>query len=670
MPAAPSPVRPRRVGMQILALAGVFAFVAGFVAHRTWVDLPRSRVLDALALALIASGLAWALSRWRGWRRADALAVVWGAAALLMWGPLPVSATLLLAAGAVAAGSWLCTPARPLLAGATGIAMMAGALGWLLPVALHSTWVYLPLLAGLVALRRRALREALLHARAAWREAVDAAPRAAAWGVLAAGLASTGAWLPTMQYDDLAYHLGLPWQLVEHGRYALDPTHQAWALAPWAGDVVHAIAQVVARAEARGPVNLAWLFVLCAGAWRLAGQHGATPAFRWAAMATVATLPTFATLLGGMQTELAAAAVLTLLACLVSERDAPPRGVLVFGVLAGLLAGLKLTHPASALGLAALAAWRWRARLRAHPSGLLAAVGLAAAVGGSSYAYAWAVAGNPVLPLLNDVFRSPAFPAIAFHDARWTTDAPLALPWRLTFATSAHVEGWNGGFGFALPMLAGATLLALVRRRTRWMTAAALVAIALPLAILPYARYAVPGLALLVPPAVAALQVALPRRAALAVLAALVVVDLAYAANSGWMLRTGGVRRSLAALGQDAPLFERYVPERLVYQQLRRRYPGETVLDFTGATHAELAGAGRTAEWYAPRLHAAARTADPDAGGAAWARVIREEGVRHIVFRRSTLAPARAAALERLGADRVVTVADVEWWALPPRMTR
>ncbi len=89
------------------------------------------------------------------------------------------------------------------------------------------------------------------------------------------------------------------------------------------------------------------------------------------------------------------------------------------------------------------------------------------------------------------------------------------------------------------------------------------------------------------------------------------------------------------------------------------------MLDFSGATHAELAGLGRTADWYAPRLHAVAGAADADATGEAWARAIRREGIGHLVLRPATLPPARQAALLRLRADRVLTLGDVEWWALP-----
>lgn len=666
---AASDLRPRIPrAAQLLVWAGAAACVAGFAAHSMWEHWPRSRSTEFVVLALLSSGLAAAVSRWRRWRMANALALVWLAALALMWGPAPMLSAALLALAALAAGVRLTGADRPLLAALAGAALVAGVLGWMLPLRLHFAWTYAPLMVALVAWRRDDVRHALSSARIAWGDGVAAAPRAAAWAVLAAGLASTGAWLPTMQYDDLAYHLGMPWQLMLHGRYALDTSQQVWALAPWAGDVLQSVAQLVAGAEARGPVNLLWFAAIGAGTWRLAGLLGATAAFRWAAAAVAFTLPTLAVLLGGMQTELAASAVLLAVALLAFEPAPRARDLPVLGALVGLLLGLKLLHPATALGLVAVALWRRRAE-RPFPSAAGALL-LALAIGGSSYAYAWATTGNPVFPLLNSIFRSPGFSPVDFNDARWATDAPLALFWDLTFATSRHVEGWDGGFGFALVALAGAGLVALARRETRAAMLCALVAIVAALAVLPYARYALPGLVLMVPVAVRAVEAVLARRAALALLAALVVLDLAYLPNSGWMLRTGGVRHSLRNLGADVPLFERYTPERIVNARIRAIDPGARVLDFSGSTHAELAGRGTTAEWYVPRLNTLARMADADASGSTWARLLAAEGVRHVVLHTGRLPPARRAALARTGADRVLTIGEVEWWTLPAASPR
>ena len=53
--------------------------------------------------------------------------------------------------------------------------------------------------------------------------------------------------VPGELVPDVVYHLGLPWQLQDTARYAMDPVLQVWALAPWAGDVLQGVAQVLAN---------------------------------------------------------------------------------------------------------------------------------------------------------------------------------------------------------------------------------------------------------------------------------------------------------------------------------------------------------------------------------------------------------------------------------------
>lgn len=667
MPAAPSYLPARDFPARILIAAGVAACIAGFVAHHMWTWLPAARFGESLLLAALVALLAWPLRRWRGWAWADALAIVWLALAALMGGVVPTLAVLATAAGALALGGWIAGRGRPGLALPAGFALLAGVAGWLLPLPVHRVWIYLPILVGLVAMRRAVLRSYLGAMHAEWRSAVHGAPRAAAWATLALGLASAGAWLPTMQFDDLAYHLGLPWQLMLHGRYALDPTHQVWALAPWAGDVLQAAPQLIAGAEARGPLNLVWLVIAAAGMWQLGGRLHLAPALRWGCVALFASLPTLAALLGGMQTELPAVAATLWLAVLVLAADSGRRELFAGALLCGLLLGLKPLHAVAATALLGLAGWRWRAPL-ARPSNwpaLLAAAVLAAAVGASSYAYAFAIAGNPVLPLLNATFRSPYFAPRDFNDPRWHAGFDADLIWDLTFRTSAYFEGWNGGFGFVLVALAGAWIAALLGRQTRALAICAAFALIVPLAIIQYARYAFVGLALLLPVCVAALQRHLPGTVAAGIVAALAVVNFAFQTNAEGVLHTGAVKRALVALGRDAPLFERYVPERVFAAHIRARSPDAVVLDLSGAAHAEFAGRGRTTAWYSPGLEAARAVADADPSGAAWARLLRRERITDVLLRPDRLTPAQRAGLLRSGAHLRMTVDEAQWWHVP-----
>ena len=233
---------------------------------------------------------------------------------------------------------------------------------------IHHRALYLIAAVASIAWRRRAIVETC---RGAWRhfdDATRAVPGAATAAILLLGLASTGAWLPTMQYDDVAYHLGLPWQLQDTARYAMDPVLQVWALAPWAGDVLQGVAQVLAGGEARGALDALWLALAAAAVFALTSALGGARTRCWWAVALLGSLPISMNLVGGMQTELPAMALLPLLAWLVlrDANDAAPRVLLAGAIVFGALCGLKLMHAMVAMPMLGWAAWRHRARIPWH----------------------------------------------------------------------------------------------------------------------------------------------------------------------------------------------------------------------------------------------------------------------------------------------------------------
>ena len=649
-----------------LVLGGGVAVVAGVIHDRTWAVMPDAgRLLESIVLLLLALLPALALRAWRGWPLATGLAWVSLAALVLFAGPLPVLATALLALGAVAVGRLLAPGAVALPA---GLALIAATTGWLLPLPVHAQWTHALVLAALVAWRRTDVVAACAEFAADWRTAVASAPTAACLSMLAVLLASTGGWLPTMQYDDLAYHLGLPFQLQFSGAYAMDPTHQVWALAPWAGDVLHGIAQVVADREARGAVNVLWLAICAAGVHRLAGLVGASPRARWWGVALFASLPITLALVAGMQTELPGTAAMLWLACMVLDttESGAGRRLLIGAILVGLLFGLKLVHVAAALPLLAWAVWRHRHAIR--PARLAAAAALVPLVGGASYCYAWFIAGNPVLPLFNATFQSSYFAARDFVDERWQHGLDASLPWDITFDTGQYYEGFDGALGFVLVAALGAWVVALVQPRTRALAVAASAGMLLCVLPLQYARYLYPSLVLLLPALVAALEASMPRRRAAWLVAVLCVGQLAMHGNAYWMFRTGAVKATVLALGDDAPVLAEFAPERLLLTRIRETAPASgrvLVLGTEPAAFAELGVRGRTVSWYAPALEQAAIRANADPSGRHWALLLQRQGVTDVVLREALLHPAQRAALARLGAARVARADVAEWWRVP-----
>ena len=663
---SPTHAARRHILLEGLIWSGPLACLLGLVAHRSWQVLPWGRFGESLLLAGLVALVAWPLRAWRQWPWAYALAAVWLLVFVALTGPVPALAGVLLFVAAMAFGSRLAGTGHPVLAVSSGLAVLSAVLGWLISLPVHRWWVYLPALLLVVYLGRGALRLQAAQCAAAWRDAVAASPRAAGWAVVALGLGSAAAWLPTMQYDDLAYHLGLPWQLLVNGRYALDPTHQVWALAPWAGDVLQAVAQVVSGAEARSAVNLGWLLATAAGLWQVGALVGLQPWARWATLALFATLPMTAGLLGGMQTEGPATAAMVALAVVVLDPTVKRR-LLVASLLFGLLVALKPLHGIAAAPLLAWGVARGIGR-GAGPGGWALALLSMLVVALPSYAQAWWVSGNPVLPLFNGWFESGYFPAVDFDDPRWQAGLSPLLPWQLTFDTDRYLEGWDGGAGFVLIALAGAWLAGLLERRGRGLAICAGLAVVLPLLPLQYARYVHPGMVLLLPAAALAVQAWLVPRRAAALLVGLCVLDLAFQANAQWLLHTGGVKRSLLGLGNDTALFEERAPERVLIARIREQAPPDAVvLLLSNPFHAELAGRGRTVDWYAPVLKADAARADQDPSGAEWQALLRRHRISEVVLDPATTSPARHAGLQRAGAAPRASAAPLEWWHVPGR---
>lgn len=661
-----SPEAPR--WQRIVLWAGAALCVVGFYQYRLWEQWHPGRFGELLVLAALATALAWPVRRFARWSWASAFTLPWTLALMVFAGVVPVIATGVLAVLALALGSILLRQESIALQIACGLVVLGATLGWLLPLPLHYGWSYLGLTVVLVILGRGRILHAWRTARDQWKEAVASHPRAAAWAVLAVGLASTGCWLPTMQPDDLGYHLRLPWELLEQGRYAMDPETHIWALAPWLGDVLQAFPQVVAGAEARGPVNALWMLVSAAGVWRLASQLSDDARARWAAVALYASQPLTAALAGSMQTEAPTTALLVWLVAVIARPvGAGTQGLRSGALLVGGLLALKLAAAAAAILLLPWAAWRHRSSLRALP--ILRATVISLAVGGSSYAYAAMIAGNPFLPLFNAYFRSPYFATANFDDARWHAGFN-ALPWRMTFDTGRYLETFAGGGGFVLVALGGAWVVALTQRRTALIAAVLASTIAIPLLPMQYLRYAFPACVALLPLLVATAFGADPRRAAW-LLGGLCVLNFAFQSNGHWMLRTGALKEAVLARGDDAASFRHYAAERILLAQLRAS-PGNAgnvlALDPDYPHSMELGRRARTVSAYDPSLASAALLANGDPSGAAWQALLRREGIGQVLSRKKTMTAAQHAGLVRAGATLRAEQGDAQWWSLLPQV--
>lgn len=652
-----------------LTLAGFAAAASGFAMNRLWTQLPVEGATHYAGIAAGAAVCSVLLSRAFRIRMATASVLVWLGALAWFAGPIPMLAAALLACAAVGLGSLFARApdSIPLAAQVVaGLALLAAIVGWLIMFPVHHRIAHLIALAAIIVTRRNAIASVLRTVPPAWRTAVDGSPAMAWFAAMLVGLASTACWLPTFQFDDLSYHLKLPWQLQTLGYYRLDAASHVWALAPWAGDVLQAIVQVVAGAESRGALNAVWLAVSASLLWRLCAAVGLHPALCWCGVALYASQPLTTGLLATMQAETPGISALLALAVMIQGKpgEASVRTLCLVATLAAFLLALKASFALMLLPMGLWLAWNWRGRIAWK--GLPFACLLALAVGGSSYAYAWHISGNPVLPLFNAWFMSPYFPPVNFQGAPWNTGFSLLLPWDLVFHTHSYIEARDGAAGFTLVFLSGTFFASLFLRDTRVLAVVALACFLLPLTQVQYLRYAFPAVPLLLPAMLAGLALAWRHRHCLAACIALSLLNFAYAANSKSSLAKG-VLYLVATEGEDA-VFRRFAPDRLVARHLRENAGRDFVALYPQPNTvfaAELGGSSLVTNWYDWHLSRLRVIAQADPSGEEWGRVLDLTGATHVVKRSGEWSPALQAALDSRLAELELKVGSIELWRLP-----
>jgi hypothetical protein len=287
---------------------------------------------------------------------------------------------------------------------------------------------------------------------------------------------------------------------------------------------------------------------------------------------------------------------------------------------------------------------------------------------GASYAYAAALTGNPVLPMLNGVFRSPWFAPENFVDPTWQTGFGPGAFWGLVFDTSRYYEGGAGAAGLALIALAGGIPLALLRPAMRPPLLAALVSLLLVFHQVQYLRYLHPCLAVLLPALAAAL---LPENGRWswreAVLGLLVALQLFLLPTTSWKFGDGVLRQLFT--GTPREITDRFVPERELHEDLRDSLlPTDRILyaDPARSHVAELPGQAVGVAWFAPLVSRI--LASPGSPAEVWARVEHRTGVNHVMVHNLPEQRAVAAFLDARGAVRVASNGPAAVYWLPPRL--
>ncbi len=552
-------------------------------------------------------------------------------------GWVQVGAAVLLAATALAVASCFTDARRSgiAIAALVGMACLAAVVGWSLPLPIHRRGAYLAVALLVIAVRWRALRE---MSRTAASDLFGLASAQPAWSILLAGaatIASLGLWLPSLNYDDNAVHLILQSQLLADGYYRLDVQTQSWAVAPWANNVLHAIAALFAGQESRAAVASLWLLLGIAGAWRLARALDASPGTALAAAAVYAAQPLTGYFTTSMQVDGANAAILLHVAAIAATPVPSRPGPFVIGILAGLLLALKTSNLIYLLPLLAWLCASLPSGTRLRWLGKVLACLLPVAA--SSYAYAWLVTGNPLFPFYNAVFKSPYYPLENFRDLKWMAGVSWRSLWDLTFRTDAYGQFFPGAAGIAvLATLPALVLDAACRPAARWLALWAFATGCALFGFMQYLRYVFPALAVLAVLGSVALARALDRRMFAAAVVVLICVDALLMPATSWYLRDNDwalqVREGAAARTR---IMREFLPERVLLERVMTRDREACVLmsdpkgPFVGAGHGHAISMHRR---YDPELWRARNDAQADASGGKWRALLARIGASHVIL--------------------------------------
>lgn len=372
-----------------------------------------------------------------------------------------------------AEAAWLATVAG---LGSLSLAVLsAGLLGLLRP------WFVVPV--GLLALVG-ALEAARLLVRCgpllmrAWTEAGWG--RRLAAGLLAAVTASTLAWstlayglLPSVEWDELAYHLAVPKLYVRAGGIAHLPfiPQSNW---PLNSEMLSTLALLMGSDVASHLINIGIVALTGAGLLLVARSHGAARVGLLAA-ALYVTTPLVQRLAGTAMADLGAPLyVLAGLAALQrGQREERQAWFAVAGACFGFAAGCKLTAGAFLpLGLGLLLAAGWRRRGPRGSTLFRAAVIFTAAAtlaAGPWYLRSFVYTGNPVFPFAYALFGGRDWDELAVQNAwgsvrLWNKPLPISAAGLaqslLLLLTRPGRLGTYGGLGLLVPVGALAAALA------------------------------------------------------------------------------------------------------------------------------------------------------------------------------------------------------------------
>ena len=663
-----------RLLQSTFVFAGFAMVVAGVMLTELYKYLNIDQMYASGVIVVLIMGLAWILHRFIKVNRTNVVLVAANVIIVVAVGIGTYAAGWILVLSSLAIGSYFANrvpKVRYSLAPTIGAATIFGSLGYLLPFHIYSTAFILTISLTTIALRWRNVRHYLSVYLVKWKNITceSDAISYASIGLLLFCLLSI--LVPTMQYDDEAYHTLLPGELLHHGRYFMDVASQAWALAPWGSDLLHGYIAVLAGGVDHRIVNIFFVIAAMLLMWDVGKLIGLRKSLRWISIILVFSQPLVISVLGGMQAEVALIpfTFALLLIAILRTLGSDPAGAsaVPFGLICGGLMCLKASQPIIIipLGMTYLLSCIRDGRAADFFKAIFPGVFIA----GAPYIYNWLITGSPVFPIFNAIFHSAFGPAQNFNDPRWHAGVNIKSIWNITFHTNNYVEANPGGFGFTLLALSGAILYALRFRKLNMVLAALIISTVVTFSLIQYARYILPPLSALIPFGLLAIQ-SLGYQGSIELLGLCVTIsNIVFIPNSSWQLDAGATKMFLVRMLEPKAAVKKYFDERFspeagIASYLRSIGQGDSgvlLIDPSRPFIGPFAGSAVTTAWYDPTMQAAARIANLDASGAGWENILHTAGICYAVTDQDPI-KAFAAALKKMRAREEISIGELRLW--------
>ncbi len=661
----------KSVLFQSAVCIGPLLVLLGLATTSIWAQVVPARAVELCVIAAITGIVALLVSKFTKQSASSALLFIATILLLCHIGLEAFVAAVAFAGAAVGLGSIFTSDLgsrRPAVALLVGTMLISGVVSWLLPFPVHTPIIYAIALGAIWVFRFRHIYESAARSMVAWKCAVRRTPLASFCFVLVLLLASSSLWIPTIQYDDMAHHIGLLYQLQEHSYNRMDVASHAWELTPWSSDVIQAIVGLLGGGEARGAVNAIWLLLTLYFLSDIGRTLGLPAQLRWLVMVAFLSQPLILPILGSMQTESAITAVTAgLISTLlhIKRQHNYHHALTPVILLCAALLALKATQ---ILLVGPIVIWAlWGRNLNIEAKNLVKALPFVALIMGSSYFYATLITRNPILPVFNNIFHSPYFPFARFDDPRWHDGVNFWSIWRITFHSSRFMEVTDGAAGFLPLGLIGGIALGFFDRKARAPLLCLGFAMLGTFASIQYLRYVFPFFSVCIPLAVVGyFNLFKDRRSIIIAISPLILINFIFYPASLYIYKEPVIWDTFRLKRSVSSIQEEFAPESVVASYFRIQNNPERSIILAGGEpyNAPFAGKAISPSPYDPTFSRTAADANQDSSGDLWRRVFDVTGVSYVLTSPDSTSAIKQA-LESMHAYPVFQVGRTITWKLP-----